>query len=249
MKIISWNVNGINSAAEKGAIRALQKEEADVYCFQEVKAAKDRMPQVLDGYRQFHGYAQRRGYSGVSVFSRTSPISVVNGIGIDKFDSEGRVLALEYQDFFLVNAYFPNSTRELTRLEFKLEFDECFMKFCKSLEKKKPIVVTGDFNVAHTEKDIARPKENEGNAGFTKPERDWFADFLDSGFIDTFREFNEDGGHYTWWSYMFNSRSKDIGWRIDYFIVSRSLKSRLVSSRILKSVMGSDHCPIVLELS
>ncbi len=233
----------------KGAIDVIKKQNADVYCFQEVKASKEKIPRILDGYSQFHSHALKSGYSGVSIFSKQKPLSVSEGIGAAEFDNEGRVITAEFDDFFLINAYFPHGNRELTRLGFKLRFDERFMIFCKELEKRKPLVVTGDFNVAHNDIDIARPRENDGNAGFTKEERSWFDGFLKEGFTDTFRQFTKDGGHYTWWMYMNNARARNIGWRIDYFVVSNVLKDRVKSSSMLPGIMGSDHCPIVLELS
>lgn len=249
MKIISWNVNGLNACANRGSIAAIGKENADIYCFQEVKASREKMPLVLNGYNQFHSYAEKKGYSGVSIFSKEKPLSVVEGIGNDDFDREGRVITAEFEDFFMVNAYFPHANRELARLEFKLEFNRKFGEFCKNLERMKPIVIASDFNVAHKGIDLANPRQNEGNAGFTRQEREWFDSLLKLGFIDTFREFSVDAGHYTWWPYMNDARSRNIGWRIDYFVVSGSLKGRLVSSKILKNIQGSDHCPIALELS
>ena len=249
MRIISWNVNGLNACANRGSIAAIGKENADIYCFQEVKASREKMPLVLNGYNQFHSYAEKKGYSGVSIFSKEKPLSVVEGIGNGDFDREGRVITAEFEDFFMVNAYFPHANRELARLEFKLEFNRKFREFCKNLERMKPIVIASDFNVAHKGIDLANPRQNEGNAGFTRQEREWFDSLLKLGFIDTFREFNVDAGHYTWWPYMNDARSRNIGWRIDYFVVSGSLKGRLISSKILKSIHGSDHCPIALELS
>ncbi len=248
MKILSWNVNGLNAVVGKGGILAIQKENADVYCFQEVKATREKMPQILGGYHQYHSHAEKKGYSGVSVFSKEKPMSVREGIGVAEFDSEGRVLVLEFKDFFLLDIYFPNSNRELSRLDYKLRFNDKLLKFCKELERKKPLILTGDFNVAHTELDIARPRENEGNAGFTREERAWFTKFLEDGFVDTFRQFTKDGDHYTWWAYMGNARDRNIGWRIDYFVVSEKLKNKVKASKILSDIMGSDHCPIVLEI-
>jgi exodeoxyribonuclease III len=248
MKIISWNVNGINSVTSKGAMLAVQKENADVYCFQEVKATKEKIPQILSGYKQYHSHAQKKGYSGVSTFSKEKPLSVIDGIGESEFDSEGRIITTEFSKFFLINAYFPNSNRELTRLGFKLRFNDLFLKFCKRLEEIKPLIITGDFNVAHEDIDIAHPRSNDGNAGFTKEEREWFGAFLKNGFVDTFREFTKDNGHYTFWVYMGDARARNIGWRIDYFVVSDVLKNKVKSSGMLSNIMGSDHCPIVLRI-
>lgn len=248
MKIISWNVNGINACVNKGLIDFMKRENAEIYCFQEVKATKEKMPRLLDDYHAFHAHAQKKGYSGVSIISKIKPLSVIEGIGDDKFDSEGRTLVLEFEDFFLVNVYFPHSHRELKRLGFKLDFNKRFSEFCKSLEKVKPVIIASDFNVAHTEIDLRNPKSNEKNAGFTLDERNWFDSFLKEGFIDTFREFVKEGSHYTWWAYRNNARERNIGWRIDYFVISDSLKNRLINSSILKDTLGSDHCPISLEI-
>lgn len=227
----------------------MKDENADVYCFQEVKATKDKIPQGLINFHEFHAHAEKKGYSGVSTFSRIKPLSVVEGIGEFIFDKEGRVLTLEFQDFFIVNAYFPHSHRELKRLDFKIKFNEKFLAFCKQLEKTKPIVIASDFNVAHKEIDLRNPKSNLKNAGFTIQEREWFDEFLKQGFTDTFREFVKDEGHYTWWPYMNNARERNIGWRIDYFVISNSLKSKMINSAILNKVLGSDHCPVSLEIA
>lgn len=251
MKIISWNVAGLRSCFSKGLLGFMKKEEADVYCFQEVKCQPDQFPEKLKelmGYEAFHSFAKKKGYSGVSVYTKIKPINVIYGIGKQEFDSEGRVIVLEFRNFFLVNAYFPHTQRELKRLDFKLSFNRHFLEFCKKLEKLKPVVIASDFNVAHTEIDLKNPKQNEKNAGFTKEERMWFDSFLKSGFIDTFREFNKEPGHYTWWTYRNNARQRNIGWRVDYFVISRALRSRLKKSQILKQILGSDHAPILLEI-
>jgi exodeoxyribonuclease III len=248
MKIISWNVNGINACAGKGLADFMKKEGADIYCFQEVKATKEKIPKLLEGYNEFHSHAQKKGYSGVSTFSRIKPLSVVEGIDNPAFDSEGRFITLEFEDFFLINAYFPHSHRELRRLNFKLEFNREFLKFCKRLEQRKPVVIASDFNVAHKEIDLRNPKPNEKNAGFTIEERNWFDGFLKEGFVDTFRDFDKAGGNYTWWAYRNKARERNIGWRIDYFVISQTLRNKLAGSRILKDVLGSDHCPISLEM-
>lgn len=249
MKIISWNVNGINACVNKGLINFMNNENAEIYCFQEVKATKEKIPKLPENFQEFHIYAQKKGYSGVSIFSKIKPLSIIEGIGNHLFDSEGRVLTLEFDDFFLINAYFPHSHRELKRLNFKLEFNEQFLNFCKELEKNKPVIIASDFNVAHKEIDLAHPKNNQGNAGFTEEEREWFDNLINEGFIDTFREFTKETGHYTWWPYMNNLRERNIGWRIDYFVISRYLKNKIIKSAILKDVLGSDHCPISLEIS
>lgn len=253
-KIISWNVNGLRAALRKGLLDFIRKEKADVYCFQEVKLSSRDLDSLLPflpvkGYETFYHIGKKNGYSGVAISSKIKPVSVIEGIGKKEFDDEGRVLTLEFEKFFLVNAYFPNSRRELARLDFKLKFNKLFSSFCKKLEKKKPVVITGDFNVAHQEIDIKNPKQNEKNAGFTIEERNWFEKFLDKGYVDTFREFVKEGGHYTWWTHRFNAREKNVGWRIDYFLISKKLRKSLINSSILKNVMGSDHCPVRLEIN
>lgn len=251
MEIISWNVAGLRSCFGKGLLDFMKKENADVYCFQEVKCQQDQFPKELNqlrDYEAFHSFAKKKGYSGVSVYTRVKPINVIYGIGDDIFDSEGRAVTLEFKDFFLVNVYFPHSNRELKRLGFKLQFNNYFLGFCKKLEKTKPIIIASDFNVAHREIDLRNPKQNEKNAGFTKKEREWFDSFLKKGFIDTFREFNSEPGNYTWWTYRNNARKRNIGWRVDYFVISKELRRRLKKSHILKDVLGSDHAPISIEM-
>lgn len=251
MKIISWNVAGINACVKKGLIEFMKKENAEVYCFQEVKAHKENFPrelEVLPEHQSFHAHANKKGYSGVSIFTKIKPINIIHGIGSKKFDDEGRVLTLEFDKFYLINAYFPHSNRQLTRLNFKMSFNQKFLEFCKNLEKKKSLIIASDFNVAHKEIDLKNPKQNKNNAGFTEKEREWFDSFLKEGFTDTFRKFNSAGDNYTWWTYRNNARERNIGWRIDYFIVSEKLKSSLKKSEILKEILGSDHCPILLEI-
>ncbi|MBI2044406.1 exodeoxyribonuclease III [Candidatus Pacearchaeota archaeon] len=251
MKIVSWNVAGLRSCFKKGLIDFMKGEKADVYCFQEVKCQIGQFPEELGKlkeYEAFHSFAQKKGYSGVSVYTKIKPINVISGIGNESFDSEGRVLVLEFDDFFLLNVYFPHSNRELKRLDFKLQFNDAILEFCKKLEKTKPVIIASDFNVAHTEIDLTNPKQNMQNAGFTKEEREWFDSFLKKGFIDTFREFTKEPGHYTYWSFMNNARSRNIGWRVDYFVVSENLRSHIKDSRILRNVLGSDHAPILLQV-
>ncbi len=251
MKIVSWNVNGLNACVKKGLADFMGKKEADIYCFQEVKSSKEKIPKKLSeigDYQEYHLFAKKKGYSGVSVYTKIKPISIIEGIGIEKFDEEGRVLTLEFRDYFLINAYFPHSHRELKRLDFKLNFNKAFLEFCKNLEKKKPVIIASDFNVAHKEIDLRNPKQNKNNAGFTKDERVWFDSFLSQGYVDTFRMFISDEGHYTWWTYRNNARERNIGWRIDYFVIGQNLISKLKGSRILKEILGSDHCPIMLEI-
>ncbi len=249
MKIISWNVNGIRSAIKNGFFDLVKKEEPDVLCLQETKPPGQKIDLELPGYEQFWNNAKRPGYSGTAIFSRMKPISVANGIGVPKHDDEGRVVTAEYGDFYLVDVYVPNSKRDLSRLPYRQkEWDVDFLKYLKTLEKKKPVVFCGDLNVAHQEIDLTNPKTNTRNHGFTPEERAGFDNVVKAGFVDTFREFEKDGGHYTWWSRMNNCRKRNIGWRIDYFLISKQLRGRLKRAFILKDVMGSDHCPVGIEL-
>ena len=249
MKIISWNVNGIRAAINKGFYSSMSKVNPDIICLQETKAHKDQVNLTLDDYPyKFWNSAQKKGYSGTAIFSKIEPVKHIYDIGIEEHDQEGRVIALEFDSYFLVTVYTPNSKRKLLRLEYRQKWDKDFLKYLKKLEKKKPVIFCGDLNVAHTEIDLKNPKTNKTNPGFTNEERSNFTNIIEAGFIDTFREFTKDGGHYTWWSYMFQARKKDIGWRIDYFCVSEILKKKLNNSTILKDVMGSDHCPVMLEI-
>lgn len=251
LSLISWNVNGIRAATKNGFLDFLKSESSDIIALQEIKADNLQIPEELHhlGYYLNVYPAEKKGYSGTLVMSKEKPISVAKGIGSESYDAEGRVITLEFDKFYFVNAYFPNSQHGLTRLDFKIDFDRSFMEYCETLRKKKPLVICGDFNVAHTEIDIARPKDNEQNAGFTKEEREWMTEFLSNGYIDTFRKFTSEGGHYSWWSYRFNARQKNIGWRIDYFVTSNELDKNVKNSEILEEVKGSDHAPIKLGLS
>jgi len=254
MKIISWNINGIRAVAKKGFKEFLNSENPDIICLQEVKiSSADRAEIEFDfaSYEEYWNSAQRPGYSGTAILVRSGLRgieAVTNGFGIEKFDTEGRVQTLETNNFYLLNIYFPNVNRELSRLPYRLEFNEALLKYIKKLEKDKPVVVTGDFNVAHEEIDLARPKENEGNAGFTEEERAWFKKFLRSGFIDTFRELNGQKVQYSWWTWRAAARARNIGWRIDYFCVSAKLRKILKKAYILDKITGSDHAPVGLEL-
>jgi len=254
MKIISWNINGIRAVAKKGFKEFLNSENPDIICLQEVKiSSADRAEIEFDfaSYEEYWNSAQRPGYSGTAILVRSGLRgieAVTNGFGIEKFDTEGRVQTLETNNFYLLNIYFPNVNRELSRLPYRLEFNEALLKYIKKLEKDKPVVVTGDFNVAHEEIDLARPKENEGSAGFTEEERAWFKKFLRSGFIDTFRELNGQKVQYSWWTWRAAARARNIGWRIDYFCASAKLKKTLKKAYILDKIMGSDHAPVGLEL-
>jgi len=250
LKLISWNVNGIKSSLNKGLLDFIRKQKPDVLCLQETKSPKEPPEIELKGYEQYWNYAQKPGYSGTAIFTKEKSKKVTNDIGITKHDKEGRVMAAEYKNFYLVNVYVPNSKRALERLPYRhKEWDVDFLKYLKNLEKKKPIVLCGDLNVAHTEIDLANPKGNEKNHGFTPEERAGFDNMIKAGFVDTFREFEKNDGHYTWWSPMGNCRARNIGWRIDYFLISPPLRKKLNRAFILDKAMGSDHCPVGIELS
>ncbi len=247
MKIISWNVNGIRAVLNKDFEKSIKKENPDVLCLQETKAHPDQVDELLKQYpHHFWNSAEKKGYAGTALFSKEKPISITNDIGIKEHDTEGRVITAEFKNFYLVTVYVPNSGRGLVRLEYRQKWDKDFLAYLKTLEKKKPVILCGDLNVAHTEIDLKNPKSNYNKtAGYTQKEIDGLQTFLDKGFIDTFRIFHPDEpGHYTWWSYMFQARAKDIGWRIDYFLVSEKFKQKVKDSFILKEVMGSDHCPV-----
>ena len=249
-KIISWNVNGIRAAQKKGFNDFIKKEKPDIICLQETKAHPDQVNIGLDDYKyKYWNSAQKKGYSGTAIFSKIKPIEIEYGLNIDKHDSEGRVITLYFSNYNLVTVYTPNSKRDLSRLDYRQkEWDTDFLKFLKTIENDNPVIFCGDLNVAHKEIDLKNPKTNKRNAGFTDEEREGFDNYINAGFIDTFREFNSDAEHYTWWSYMFNARKRNIGWRIDYFCVSKILKDKLKKSYILPDVMGSDHAPVVLEI-
>jgi len=250
VKLISWNVNGLRAVLKKGFLDFVAEAKPDILCLQETRALPEQVELPLQGYAVHWHPAEKKGYSGVATLSHVDPLAVRRGIGVKKLSGEGRVLTLEFSDYFVVNCYTPNSGRELARLEYRTkEWDPAFRRFVKKLAKIKPVIFCGDLNVAHKEIDLARPKDNVGNAGFTPEERKEFDRLLRGGFVDTFREFHEDGGHYTWWSYMSRAREKNIGWRIDYFCISPELRPRLGSASILPDVMGSDHCPVVMELN
>ena len=249
MKLISWNVNGIRAVIKKGFYDFISEHEPDILCLQEIKANKEQVDlQLIDYPYQYWNSADKKGYSGTAIFSKIKPLNVKNDLGIRKHDTEGRVITAEFKDYFLVTVYTPNSKRELLRLDYRQkEWDIDFLKYLKELERQKPVIFCGDLNVAHQEIDLKNPKTNHKNAGFTDEEREGFNNYINAGFIDTFREFEKDGGHYTWWSYMFQARARNIGWRIDYFCVSKKILSTVNNSYILKDVMGSDHAPIVIE--
>lgn len=254
MKIISWNVNGIRAIAKKGLADFLRSSKPDILCVQEVKISEQaRLTTEFDfsGYQEYWNSAKRPGYSGTAIFVKEGlrPIGITNGLGQLEFDDEGRVQTAELKDFYLVNIYFPNANHELSRLGYKLNFNKTLLKYLKKLEQKKPVIVTGDFNVAHQEIDLARPKENVGSPGFTPEERKWMNEFIAAGFIDTFRELNGDKIQYSWWSYRGGARFRNVGWRIDYFCVSDKLRKRLKKAYILDEIIGSDHAPVGLEIA
>lgn len=248
-KLISWNVNGLRSCMEKGFMDFFDSVDADIFCLQEIKLSGGQIEWNKENYYSYWNYADKKGYSGTAVFSKEKPLSVKYGIGIDEHDHEGRVITLEFENFYMVTVYTPNSQRELTRLEYRMKWEDDFRNFLNDLRKNKPVVVTGDMNVAHKEIDLKNPKTNRKNAGFTDEERQKMTELLDSGFIDTFRYFYPDAEQkYSWWSYMFKSREKNAGWRIDYFLASKELEDRLISAEIHDKVLGSDHCPIELVI-
>ncbi len=249
MKLISWNVNGLRAVLKKNFLEFLAAEKPDVLCLQETKCTPDQVEQLWPAsYTTFWNCAEKKGYSGTAIFTKERPLKVTPHIGVIEHDNEGRVLTAEYTDFFLVNVYVPNSKRELTRLAYRQQWDKDFLAYLKKLEKKKPIIWCGDLNVAHTEIDLSNPKANVKNHGFTPEERAGFDAVVKAGFVDTFREFEKSGGHYTWWSPMSNARARNIGWRLDYFLISQSLRPQLKRATILPQVMGSDHCPVLIEL-
>ena len=249
-KIISWNVNGIRAVQKKGFDDFIKQENPDIICIQETKAHPDQVNIGLDDYKyKYWNSAQKKGYSGTAIFSKIKPIEVEYNLNIDKHDNEGRVITLYFNNYNLVTVYTPNSKRDLSRLDYRQkEWDVDFLKFLKKLENDNPVIFCGDLNVAHKEIDLKNPKTNKRNAGFTDEERGGFDNYINADFIDTFREFNNEEGHYTWWSYMFNSRAKNVGWRIDYFCISKILKSKLKGAYILKDILGSDHAPVAMEL-
>lgn len=249
MKLISWNVNGIRACITKGFEESFQKLDADIFCIQETKCQENQVKLELPGYYQYWNFANRKGYSGTAVFTRQEPMNVVNGIGIEEHDKEGRVITLEFEKFYLVTVYTPNSQSELKRLSYRMEWERDFLAYLLKLQEKKPVVCCGDLNVAHQDIDLKNPKSNRKNPGFTDEERECFTRVLQSGFIDTFRYFYPDQENiYSWWSYRFKAREKNAGWRIDYFCVSDCLKDRLESAKIHTEVLGSDHCPVELCL-
>lgn len=249
MKLISWNVNGLRACVQKGFLDFFQDIDADVFCIQESKLQAGQIDLDLEGYHQYWNYAEKKGYSGTAVFTKEKPVSVRYGIGMEEHDREGRVITLEFEDFYLVTVYTPNSQNELARLPYRMQWEDDFLKYLKQLEESKPVIFCGDLNVAHKEIDLKNPKTNRKNAGFTDEEREKFTQIVSSGFLDSYRHFYPDEeGVYSWWSYRFKAREKNAGWRIDYFCVSESLKDKLLDAKIHTQVFGSDHCPVELDI-
>lgn len=249
MKLISWNVNGLRAAVEKGFLDFFREIDADIFCLQETKLQEGQIKLDLPGYHQYWNYAEKKGYSGTAIFCKEEPVSVTYGLGIDEHDHEGRVITAEFEDFYFVTVYTPNSQDGLKRLDYRMTWEDAFRAYLLKLAETKPVVAAGDMNVAHQEIDLKNPKTNRKNAGFTDEERSKMSTLLDSGFVDTFRYFYPDAeGIYSWWSYRFKAREKNAGWRIDYFIASEGMKDRLAGAKIHTDVFGSDHCPVELEL-
>lgn len=249
MKFISWNVNGLRACMQKGFADFFQSADADIFCVQETKLQEGQIDFAPDGYFCYWNYAEKKGYSGTAIFTKKEPISVTYGMGIEEHDKEGRLITLEFDDFYFITVYVPNSKRELLRLDYRMEWEDAFRDYINRLNEKKPVVFCGDLNVAHCEIDLKNPKTNHNNAGFTDQERNKFTQLLDSGYTDTFRYFYPDAtGIYSWWSYMFKAREKNAGWRIDYFVTSKSLDKKLIDAKIHTDIFGSDHCPVELEI-
>ena len=249
MKMISWNVNGLRAAMGKGFMDFFRQQDADIFCLQETKLQEGQIQLDMPGYYQYWNYAEKKGYSGTAVFTKRKPVNVMLGIGMEEHDREGRVITLEFDEFYFITVYTPNSQNELARLPYRMEWEDDFLEYVKELEKDKPVIYAGDLNVARLEIDIKNPKTNRRNAGFTDEEREKIQRAVDSGFIDTFRFFDPQiEGIYSWWSYRFKARERNAGWRIDYFMASESLKDRLKDAKIHTEVMGSDHCPVELDI-
>lgn len=250
MKLISWNVNGLRACVNKGFLGFFKEIDADIFCIQESKLQEGQIHLELEGYHQYWNYAVKKGYSGTAIFTRKEPLSVAYGIGMEEHDQEGRVITLEFPEFYMVTVYTPNSQNELARLSYRMEWERDFLAYLKGLEETKPVIFCGDLNVAHREIDLKNPKTNRKNAGFTDEEREKFSQLLEAGFIDTFRYFYPDQEQiYSWWSYRFKAREKNAGWRIDYFCVSEQLKDKLEDAKIHTEIMGSDHCPVELDIN
>ena len=249
MRMISWNVNGLRAAVGKGFLEYFKEADADIFSLQETKLQVGQIELDLEGYHQYWNYAEKKGYSGVAVFTKKEPLCVTYGIGVEEHDHEGRVITLEFEDFYHVTVYTPNSQAENARLDYRMEWEDAFRAYVKGLDEKKPVIICGDLNVAHNEIDLKNPKTNRRSAGFTDEERSKFTELLEAGFVDSFRHFYPDmEGIYSWWSYRFKAREKNAGWRIDYYVTSESLREKLVDAKIHTQVMGSDHCPVELEI-
>ncbi|MGL4343780.1 MAG: exodeoxyribonuclease III [Cellulosilyticaceae bacterium] len=249
MKYVSWNVNGLRAVLKKNFMEFFEAVDADIFCLQEIKLQEGQLELELPGYHQYFNYAEKKGYSGTAIFAKEEPLSVKLGLGMEELDTEGRVITLEYPDFYIVTVYTPNAQRELARLDFRMAWEDAFREYLQGLDAKKPVVMCGDLNVAHQEIDLKNPKTNRGNAGFSDEERDQFTKLLESGFVDTYRTlYPEQTGAYTWWSYRANVRKNNIGWRIDYFCTSKRLEASIQAATIYQEIEGSDHCPIGLEL-
>lgn len=249
MKLISWNVNGLRACVKKGFEEFFKEADADIFCVQETKLQEGQIDFAPEGYHCYWNYAEKKGYSGTAVFAKEQPLNVTYGIGIEEHDHEGRVITLEYDSFYFVTVYTPNSQTELARLDYRMKWEDDFRDYLKKLDEQKPVIMTGDLNVAHEEIDLKNPKTNKKNAGFTQEERDKFTELLNAGFVDSFRYFYPDlAGAYSWWSYRFKAREKDAGWRIDYFVVSERWAEKMEDAKIYKTVMGSDHCPVGLKI-
>lgn len=249
MKLISWNVNGLRACVGKGFLDYFNEQQADIFCLQETKLQEGQIELNLEGYHQYWNYAEKKGYSGTAIFTKEKPISVQYGLGIEEHDKEGRVITLEFEKFYMVTVYTPNSQEKLARLDYRMIWEEEFRKFLLELDSKKPVIVCGDLNVAHNEIDLKNPKTNRKNAGFSDEEREKMTQLLESGFVDSFRYFYPDRTEiYSWWSYRFSARAKNAGWRIDYFLVSDRIKSNMKDAQIHTEVLGSDHCPVLLDI-
>ncbi len=249
MKCVSWNVNGLRAIVKKNFLEFFNEVDADIFCIQESKLQEGQIELDLPGYYQYFNYAEKKGYSGTAIFTKEEPLSIKLGMGIEEFDHEGRVITLEYPEFYFVTVYTPNAQSELARLEFRMAWEDAVRAYLVDLDQMKPVVVCGDLNVAHQEIDLKNPKTNRGSAGFSDEERAKFTELLESGFVDTYRFFNpEQEGAYTWWSYRFKAREKNAGWRIDYFLISKRLTERIQNATIYHEIMGSDHCPVGIEI-
>lgn len=249
MKLVSWNVNGLRAIAGKNFTEVFDTMNADLFCIQEIKLQAGQIELEFDGYRSYWTYAERKGYSGTAIYSSHEPLAELHGIGVTRHDGEGRVTALEFDKFYIVNVYTPNSQSELARIDYRMDWDDCFLDFVRELDSRKPVIICGDLNVAHQEIDLANPKTNRGNPGFSDQERECIARLLDNGFVDSFRHLHPDTtGAYSWWSYRGRAREKNVGWRIDYFLVSQRIADKIIAADIHSDITGSDHCPVSLVI-